>query len=144
MFSIADIDKEARKRLYGAPPVASVEDARMSSGVPLFTEADIHATQHCLDIILRSMFVQKRISREYFNAKCREKALGEGYLPTQANTSGSNLVRTLIAGNITISRFLEALQVLDLTLSDMTVTVRPRHGESELFGIQETIDKFTK
>ncbi len=141
MFSIADIDKEARKRLYGAPVITTVEDARMSSGVPLFTEEDVHKTQHCLDILLRSMFVQKRISREYFNAKCREKALEQGYLPSQANTSGSNLVRTLIAGNITISRFLEALQVLDLTLSDMTVTVSSQQGKRELFGIQDTVDK---
>ena len=141
MFSIADIDKDARKRLYGAPVITTVEDARMSSGVPLFTEEDVHKTQHCLDILLRSMFVQKRISREYFNAKCREKALEQGYLPSQANTSGSNLVRTLIAGNITISRFLEALQVLDLTLSDMTVTVSSQQGKSELFGIQDTVDK---
>ena len=141
MFSIADIDKEARKRLYGAPVITTVEDARMSSGVPLFTEEDVHKTQHCLDILLRSMFVQKRISREYFNAKCREKALEQGYLPSQANTSGSNLVRTLIAGNITISRFLEALQVLDLTLSDMTVTVSSQQGKSELFGIQDTVNK---
>lgn len=139
MFSIADIDKEARKRLYGAPIITTVEDARMSSGVPLFTEEDVHKTQHCLDILLRSMFVQKRISREYFNAKCREKALEQGYLPSQANTSGSNLVRTLIAGNITISRFLEALQVLDLTLSDMTVTVSSPQGRNEMFGIQSTV-----
>lgn len=85
--------------------------------------------------------MEKRISREYFNAKCREKALEAGYLPTQANTTGSNLVRTLVAGNITISRFLEALQVLDLTLADMTVKVKSNSGSEDLFGIQATVKK---
>mgnify|MGYP003294518467 CR=1 FL=1 len=141
MFKIADIDDLARQRLYGAPQVNVVDDARMSSGIPLFTEKDVHETQHCLDIILRSMFVKKRISREYFNAKCREKAMEQGYLPTQATTTGSNLVRTLVNGNITISRFLEALQVLDLTLADMSVKVKSTKGADEMFGIQDTVSK---
>ena len=144
MFTIEDIDKEARKRLYGASQVSTAEDARMSSGVPLFTEDDVHKTQHCLDIILRSMFVKKKISREYFNAKCREKAIGEGYLPYQATTSGSNLVRTLLQGNISINRFLETLQVLGLSLADMSVKVKGPRDNGELFGIQETVDKFSK
>lgn len=136
MFSIADIDREKRKLLYGNKQVTTVEDACMSSGTPLFTPDDVHKTQHCLDIILRSIFVKKRISREYFNAKCREKAIAKGCLPTQANTSGSNLVRTLIAGGITISRFLEALSVLDLTLDNMTVSIKSDHGSGEMFGVQ--------
>lgn len=144
MLTIADIDKEARKRLYGAPQVATTEDARMSSGIPLFTEEDVHKTQHCLDIILRSMFVKKRISREYFNAKCREKAIGEGYLPTQATTTGSNLVRTLVNGNISIGRFLETLQVLNLSLADMSVKIKSSQGNDELFGIQDTVSQKQK
>ena len=138
MIKIADIDKETRRRLYGAPQVATVEDARMTSGAPLFTEADVHKTQHCLDIILRSMFVKKRISREFFNSKCREEALKAGCLPTQANTPGSNLVRTLIAGHITISRFMEVLDVLDWTLADMSVTIKTPGGSEDLFGVLDT------
>ena len=103
MFSIADIDKETRKRLYGQQTVSTVEDAQMSAGSPMFTEEDVRSTQHCLDIILRSVFVSKRISKDFFSAKCHEYALSQGTLPIQANTFGSNLMRTLVKGNITDS-----------------------------------------
>ena len=140
MFSIADIDKETRKRLYGQQKVSTVEDAQMSAGSPMFTEEDVHSTQHCLDIILRSVFVSKRISKDFFSAKCHEYALSQGPLPLQANTFGSNLMRTLVKGNITINRFLEALNVLGMTLADMQVTVKSSHGADEKFSVQETAD----
>lgn len=138
-IKIADIDKETRKLLYGAPQVKTVDDAMMSSGAPMFTESDIHVTQHCLDIILRSIFVKKRITREYFNSKCREKALQSGCLPQQANTPGSNLIRTIIAGNITMNRFIEVLKMLDWTLADMSVTIKTSGGSEDLFGVLDTV-----
>lgn len=140
MFSIADIDKEARKRLYGAPQVASVDEARMSSGAPLFSRDEVHRTPHYLDILFRSLCVRKRITREYLNAKCREYALNHGYLPAQASTFGSNLVRTLLMGNITFSRFQEALQVLDMNIVDMTVQIKSASGLDESFSIQDSIE----
>ena len=73
MFSIADIDKETRKRLYGQQTVSTVEDAQMSAGSPMFTEEDVRSTQHCLDIILRSVFVSKRISKDFFSGTCPDE-----------------------------------------------------------------------
>lgn len=144
MFKIADIDKLARQRLYGCPVVSTVEDTQMTSGTPMFTEDDIHRTQDghaCseLDILLRSIFVKKRISKEYFNGKCREYALGMNLLPSQANTAGSNLVRTLNSGNITISRFFEALQVLGWSLLDLQVKVKTVTGSVETYNIQDAV-----
>ena len=137
-FSIADIDETMKKRLYGAPEVKTVDEARMCSGTPLFTEHDVRdAKNNFLDVLIRSMLVKKKVSREYFNAKCREYYQGLGCLSTQANTNGSNLVRTLILGNLTWNRFAETLSVLGWELSDLTVTVRSSSKADETFGLQE-------
>lgn len=141
MFSIADIDAETKKRLYGAPEVKTVDEARMSSGTPLFTEKDIYdAKNNFLDIMIRSMLVKKNVSREYFNAKCREYYQSLGCLSVQANTNGSNLVRTLILGNLTWNRFTETLSVLGWELSNLTVTVKSSSKADETFGLQEIMD----
>jgi len=132
------LDESIRERLYGAPAVASVDMTLMSSGTQLFDEASIYATQHPLDVLLRTIFVEKRISKEYFSAKCREYALRKGYQPLQANTEGSNLVRTLQQGGITINRFLQTLSVLNLTLTDMQVSFKTPEGVDETFSVRKT------
>ena len=132
------IDESVRERLYGAPTVASVDTVLMSSGTQLFSEESIYETQHPLDIVLRTIFVEKRISKEYFAAKCREYALRKGYQPLQANTEGSNLVRTLQQGGITINRFLQTLSVLNLTLTDLQVSFRTTDGTEETYGVRKT------
>lgn len=138
MFKIADIDKMTRERLYGAKVVTSIEDSLMSSGTPLFDESKIYETNHFLDIVLRTIFVEKRISKEYFSAKCREYALKRGYQPLQANTEGSNLVRTLQAGGITINRFTQTLKVLGLTMTDLQVSFTGANGAEETYSVKKT------
>jgi len=138
MFSIADIDAETKKRLYGSPEVKTVDEARMCSGTPLFVDKDVYdAKNNFLDIMIRNMLVKRKVSREYFNAKCREYYQGLGCLSTQANTNGSNLVRTLILGNLTWNRFTETLAVLGWELSNLTVTVKSSSKVDETFGLQE-------
>lgn len=138
MFKIEDIDAETKKRLYGAPDVKTVDEARMSSGTPLFTDKDVRdAKNNFLDILIRGMLVKNNVSREYFNAKCREYYQGLGCLSTQANTNGSNLVRTLILGNLTWNRFTETLAVLGWEFADVTVTVKSSSKSDETFSLQE-------
>lgn len=141
-MKIPEISEEFRERFLNGPKCTAAQLA-MTAGSPLFLPEEVLATNHELDILLRSVFVRKQISKEYFSQQCRRYAIEVmGFLSTQANTPGSNLIRALKIGNITIQRFNEALQILNFNIVEMKLTVTDANGVQETFSTTDAYDKF--
>ncbi len=142
-MKIPEISEEFKERFLNGPRCTAAELER-SAGMALFTEDEVLATSHELDILLRSVFVRKRISKEHFAQQCRRYAIEVmGLMSAQANTPGSNLMRALKMGNITIQRFNEALQVLNFTISEATVTLADTDGKQETFSVRDAYERYT-
>lgn len=141
-MKIPNIEEEFSQRFLSGPRY-TLDQTLMSSGAPLFVQEEVVASTHPLDVLLRSIFVKKKITKEYFSQQCRKYAIEVmGLMSSAANTPGSNLIRALKQGNISWMRFFEALAVLNLSIEDMSIKLSSINGEVETINLLESLEKY--
>ena len=98
-------------------------------GQLIFTEEDVKSSKSPLDYLLRSLFYQTSVTDAYFNARHRQYAGDLNMDFQKATNAKNNLMKALRKGNITISRFIEALvNVLRLSVKDIRWEVIDEKG----------------
>ncbi len=143
-MKIPELSQEYRERFLNGPKCTPLQ-IEMSAGSPLFSREEVLESRHEDDILLRSIFVEYNISKEWFSQQCRKYAIEVlGLLPSQANTPGSNLIRALKTGNISNQRYNEALRVLNYSIVDQSVTIRDPEGNVKTFTVQDAYKKYAK
>ncbi len=141
-MKIPEISQEFRERFLNGPRCSPLQ-LEMSAGTPLFVREEVLETRHDCDILLRSVFVEYNVSKEWFSAQCRKYAIEVlGLLPSQANTPGSNLIRALKTGNISNQRYAEALRILNYTVVNQSVTIRDIEGKVKTFTVDDAYKKY--
>ena len=101
-------------------------DDLKNQGALVFEESDIHATNHRLDIDLRTIFVNAHITEPYLAELFRVYGTELGYDPEQISNMRSNDTRRLKEGQISYKLYAKVLygvlkiKVLHTTTKYMT------------------------
>ncbi len=115
-------------------------------GPLLFSEAEIYATPHSLDKVLRKFCVENNITEAYFTEKFKIFALQElGMHPVRESNNRSNTIKSLKAGYITYKTFIKVMcMVLGYTIEEMTFVFSDDDGTTQQLSFKESNAKISK
>ncbi len=120
-------------------------DGLRRRGDLIFTVDDIYKTPFFLDKLLRAIFVEKRITKEYFTLMSHRYARDTlGLDIGRRNVETYNLYKTIKKGRITQSKFMRVLKVFEFELSDIEITVNHVQDNKEHFKLSDLLSKNTQ
>lgn len=106
-------------------------------GQLIFDQNDVKESCSLLDHLLRSLFYTTHVTDAYFNARHRQYAMDLNLEPADATNKKNNLMKALRKGNITFTRFVEAIvNVLHLCIKDLQWLVTDEKGVEHIIDLQ--------
>ena len=107
-----------------------VEDEDLlHQGEPIFTEQDLQGSRNELDLLIRKLFIKKKITTGFFTLRHAHYARTKlGLLESQVGNNKGNLLRPLRAGNITYKVFRNTLLALGFDITEIKMKLRAPDG----------------
>lgn len=119
----------------------TVPHNRNATGDPLFTKADVLASNDELTQMLRAICVLKGITKQYLNVKYREYAtevLNEAN--SRISTGAGNLLSAVKRDPVSFKTFVKLFACVLGHSMDMTITLRDNDGKLEEYNYLKVMD----
>lgn len=100
-------------------------------GNPMVTPKDIKTCKNYLDVIVRTIFIENKISKEEFKEVVIAYADTLGIHPSKTANMVGSMKKSICDGNISYKRFVQTLKMLGMDITDITVTTISKHGVQE-------------